>query len=125
MNKLYYLFYKMRFDKAVRMADKAHAADRGRYYVIPNGHYSGKLIVTDRHNFRRMRMKGYFGRDVNMNDVMATCFYVTPDRGESPVREDILAKKKSAYFAWIEFCRVIKRNEKKKGKGKKAPVKKD
>ena len=61
--------------QAVKLADKCHAEDGGRYYVMPtfNRTKGGKrkhaLAVIDRSNFRKLKQK----HSLNMSATDARC----------------------------------------------------
>ncbi len=110
---------KLRLRKAVMTAEEMHASDGGRYYVLPNGDATGKLIVMDRRNFRRLRQKGYIKREKRIRDAVEMCFYATADRsGKRLFDDEGLAALRKKYLAWCEFSRDMKKAEKKAGKKK-------
>ncbi len=77
MNIFKKFFYFLRFRQAVIMADKAHAKNNIRYFVIPDN--KGKLIITDRKNYRLLRRKKYIPGDQSYLLALNTCLYRTPD----------------------------------------------
>ena len=76
MNIIKKLRASIRLNEAVVQADKAHEETGERYYVMPNGK-SGKLIIMDRFNFRKLKQKGYVSHNVFVNDLERECFYCT------------------------------------------------
>lgn len=68
MNIIRKLRASIRLNEAVVQADKAHEETGERYYVMPNGK-SGKLIIMDRFNFRKLKQKGYVSHNVFVNDL--------------------------------------------------------
>ena len=68
----------LRYNEAVRQADKEHRETGERYYVMPNG--NGKLIIMDRSNFRRLKHKHYISHKCSVRDLESECFYCTPYR---------------------------------------------
>lgn len=99
------------------MADKAHRQNGQRYYVMPQ-HYSGgrKLIVMDRYNFRRLKMKHYIHRDARVFDIVRECFYCTPYRdGNRFLAPEDRRKKVIQYFAWVEADRRATKQRRKNG----------
>ena len=74
MNIIKKLRASIRLNEAVVQADKAHEETGERYYVMPNGK-SGKLIIMDRFNFRKLKQKGYLSRSTFVNDLERECFY--------------------------------------------------
>lgn len=107
------LFYRkfkanLQLNEAIRQADAAHAATHERYFVMPGA--NGKLIIMDRFNFRRLRMKHYIGNNVNISDLFRECFYHTPNRAEKdalPAEESY--RKHAAFFQWKEAQRKTNR----------------
>lgn len=94
-----YAFLQYRY--AVRKADKAHLQDRTRFYVMPNAKGKIRLIVTDRKNFRRLRMKHYVNNAMMMDDVMSRCFYYTPDAsGKGAITDTVRTAKFYMYMGW-------------------------
>lgn len=91
------------YREAVSRADRAHAKNGNRYYVMPNASGRVKLIVTDRKNFRQLRMKHYIDSNVKMDDVTMKCFYYTPNRREMNAIDDFLRDVKlHMYYEWYE-----------------------
>lgn len=64
---------------AVRQADKAHGESGDRFFVLPAA--GGKLIVTDRRNFRILKRKHYIDKSKTVSDMERGCFYATPGKG--------------------------------------------
>ena len=91
MNIIRKLRASIRLNEAVVQADKAHEETGERYYVMPNGK-SGKLIIMDRFNFRKLKQKGYLSRSTFVNDLERECFYCTPYKnGSGTLTNDPLA----------------------------------
>lgn len=99
--------------KAINMADEKHADGGGRFYVLPTS--DGKLIVTDKKNFRTLRRKHYIGQDATMQDAMNECFYFTPYKnGSGYITPEILAIKRRQYLSWVDANHELKRQQGKK-----------
>lgn len=97
----------LRLREAIKMADKAHRQTGHRYYVMPQ-HGSGgkKLVVMDRHNFRRLKLKHYIHHEARVFDLVRECFYCPPYRdGNQFLAPEDRTKKASQYFAWVEADR--------------------
>lgn len=100
------LFYRkvkasLQLNEAIRQADAAHAASHERYFVMPGA--NGKLVIMDRFNFRRLRMKHYIGNNVNISDLLRECFYHTLNRAEKDaLPKEEFYRKRAAFFRWIE-----------------------
>lgn len=97
----------LRLREAIRMADKAHIATGNRYYVMPRNGSNGKeLIVMDRKNFRKLKLKHYINGDVRVFDLVRECFYCTSyANGSQYLSEADRKKKVQQYFAWVEADR--------------------
>lgn len=94
----------LRLREAIKMADNAHRITGQRYYVMPQ-HGSGgkKLIVMDRANFRRLKMKRYIHPQAHVSDLVRECFYCTSYRdGNQYLAAEDRKKKVVQYFAWVE-----------------------
>lgn len=97
----------LRLREAIIKADKAFSTTGNRYYVMPgHGSRGQKLIVMDRRNFRRLKIKHYINRDVRVGDLVRECFYCTPQRnGRQFLSPHILKLKRQQYFDWVEADR--------------------
>lgn len=97
----------LRLREAIRMADKAHSRSGQRYYVMPQHHSDGrKLIVMDRYNFRRLKLKHYIHSEARVFDLVRECFYCTGYRdGNQFLDRDTRKKKVAQYFAWVDADR--------------------
>ena len=98
--------------EAVRQAEDAYQKTGKRHYVMPYG-YSKKLVIMDRHNFRKLKQKGYITYKAFVRDLELECFYFTPYRdGRGAITPDARQKKREQYFRWYAACIG---NSKKKG----------
>lgn len=97
------------------MADKAHQQTGHRYYVMPqHGSYGKKLVVMDRYNFRRLKMKHYIQREARVFDLVRECFYCTGYRdGNQSLSPEDRKKKVIQYFAWVEADRKATKQKRK------------
>lgn len=101
----------LRLREAVIKADKAHAENGDRFYVIPAANET--LIVTDRKNFRILKQKSYIHRNCTVADLIAVSFYFTPYRdGSKAIAPDYAVEKREKYFRWVENCRKAKKQRK-------------
>jgi len=97
--------------EAIRKADDAHAAGGGRFYVL--GTTDGKLIVTDKKNFRGLKRKGYIDRNATTQDALNECFYFTPFKdGSGYITPEILAIKRKQYLSWCDAIHELKKKKK-------------
>ena len=108
----------LRLREAIKMAEKAHRETGQRYYVMPqHGSAGKKLVVMDRYNFRRLKMKHYIHRDARVFDLVRECFYCTGYRdGNQFLAPEDRKKKVIQYFAWVEADRKATKKRRKIGK---------
>lgn len=71
----------MRLAHAIRMANKAHAKYKDRFYVMPD--HKDKLIIMRRRTMRILRKRHYMDSRVRMSNMMRESFYFTADRGQN------------------------------------------
>lgn len=91
----------LRFREAVKLADQAHAKNHHRFYVLPT--QDGKLVVTDRKNFRGLRRKGYISRDAKVPELSTHSIYHTGDaRGLGGVLPEYLREKFNDYIKYLK-----------------------
>ena len=94
-----YKFAGIQLWYAIRLADKAHAKSKVRYYVMPDE--KDRLVVMNRKGFRFYKKKGLITHEAKVRDVMKECFYFTPDAGgNSPMTSEIQEAKR---LMWLEY----------------------
>lgn len=82
---------KIVYYNAVRLANKCHAKNGYRYFVVPTT--KGKLIVMDKKNFRILKRKHYLS-DVPTHMLADRCIYHTANRkGECMTEKSRVCKK--------------------------------
>lgn len=118
INNIYIMKFFRRFKAylalrdAIQKADNAHADGGGRYYVL--GTADGKLIVTNKKNFRGLKRKGYIDKDATTQDALNECFYFTPFKdGHGYITPEILAIKRQQYLSWCDAIHELKKKQKK------------
>lgn len=98
----------LKLREAIIMADEQHAKDGDCYYVIPS--LDGKLLIMDRKNFKRLKLKHYIPKDATIQQLRKECFYHTPYADGSycltPFHRKQLAQN---YYAWAFSNRMKKR----------------
>lgn len=110
MNAFQKLYASLKLREAVNQSDKAHARTGERYYVMPTSGVSGKLVIMDRVNFRRLKHKGYISGNPNIGDLEIECFYHTSYRnGTGEIAPDSIAAKRRQYFSWCNAVRKLKK----------------
>lgn len=107
----------LRLRQAILLADKAHRKSGFRYFVIPvHGSHGKKLMVLDRFNFRRLKMKHYIHRLASMSDLQKECFYYTGHaNGRNTISPQQRQMKIAQYFAWVEADRKATKQHRKNG----------
>ena len=97
--------------EACRQADEKHLAGGGRFYVL--GTTDGKLIVTDKKNYRGLKRKGYIDRNATTQDALNECFYFTPFKdGHGYITKETLAIKRKQYLSWCDAIHELKKKKK-------------
>lgn len=92
----------LRLNAAIRQADKAHALNGHRYYVMPTVGNKGQLVIMDRDNFRKLKMKHYINSATSVKDLENECFYCTPySNGTGRLPKVVLDIKRKQYFSWL------------------------
>lgn len=92
----------LRLRSAIKTADKQHSLTGQRFYVIPVAGKRKALIVTDRKNFRLLKLKHYIPSGASISYLEATCFYATPykDGSRQFSKERILAGRER-FMRWF------------------------
>lgn len=91
--------------EAIRKAEEAHRRYGQRFYVMPTFNGSGKLVIMDRKNFRRLKQKHYISSKAQIADLRAECFYFTHDRAGNYLTEADRVRKVCQFFAWVDADR--------------------
>lgn len=114
----------LRFKEAMRQADEKLETTGQRHYVL-KGKYCD-LVVTDRINFRRLRMKHYItNKNAKMVDVAKECLYHTPyASGNGAMDAEKLAQRWVEYYAWYEVARWRKAAHNKEQRMKRCQLRK-
>jgi hypothetical protein len=98
----------LKLRKAINTADELHAKDGDRYYVMPGS--DGKLVIMDRRNFKRLKLKHYINKNATLNDLRRECFYHTPYADGSDRMPAFVRKERAeAYYQWAVFQRIGKK----------------
>lgn len=118
MNIFRKFFAFLRLREAVKIAEKEHLKTGRRYYVMPqHGSAGKKLVVMDRQNFRRLKMKHYISRDARVFDLVRECFYCTGYSNGDQYLDAIGRKRKAMqYFEWVDADRKITKARRRNGK---------
>ena len=93
----------LRYHEAVKQAEKAHESTGHRYYVMPMSGTKGKLIIMDRDNFRKLKVKGYISQNARVKHLELECFYCTSYRkGNGRLSPEDIKSKKELFYQWFE-----------------------
>lgn len=94
----------LRLREAIKKAVTEHLRTGDRYYVLPcMGSKGRKLIIINRRNFRKLKMKHYIPSNARVSHLLSECFYHTPyGNGYLPIHPKEQARKSRQYFAWVE-----------------------
>jgi hypothetical protein len=115
MNLFQRLKSLLTYREAIRKADRAHAKDGRRYYVLPSA--EGKLLIMDRENFRILKHKHYIDHRARVQDLLDECFYCTPYRyGDGVLTPEHLKLKKQQYLSWCRAYHHLKSSKRKKAR---------
>ncbi len=110
MNVITRFFAGLRLREAVKQANAAFEKTGERHYVMPMSGNSGKLIIMDRYNFRKLKHKGYIKPNVFVRDLERECFYCTSYRnGSGRLPAHVIAFKGRQYFEWRANIKKPKR----------------
>lgn len=110
MNFFKKIIATLRLNEAVRQANNAHKKTGQRYYVMPTSGASGKLIIMDRRNFRKLKQKRYITHRAFVRDLEVECFYCTPYRnGTGALTKEAELIKRQNYFMWLEQVSKMRR----------------
>lgn len=94
-----YIKAQLNYINAVRTADEQHSKTGERYFVLPEK--KGKLWVTDKRTFRKLKAKGYFKKSLKVKDLYGGCFYATPGRlGNDGMPDNLQKMYKKLYIQW-------------------------
>lgn len=114
MNIFHKFYASMKLREAIRKAEEAHSRFGQRFYVMPTFNGSGKLVIMDRSNFRRLKQKRYISDRAHVADLHAECFYCTSDRAGNCLSEEDRRHKVLQYFYWVEADRKARKTTKSK-----------
>lgn len=93
----------IRLREAVKKADLAHRETGERYYVMPISGTNKHLVVMDKHNFKKLKRKGYIDKVATVRDLASECFYCTPYRnGMGQLSKEIDDVKREEYYSWCK-----------------------
>jgi hypothetical protein len=100
--------------KAIEQADAAREKYGRRFFVMPT--QDGKLVVMDKYDLRRLKVKHYIDKSTNVATLLQEAFYFTAlgnGLGElDPQDRKIRAR---AYYKWYDLTYKINRINRRKG----------
>lgn len=113
MNIFKKIKYFFMYQRAISMANNAYHTTGNRHYVMPTP--QGKLMVTDRANFRLLKRKHYINPNATLGHLTAECFYHTPHRGGTHAMHPTKVKAQlHLYWQWAQLFEKRKKQHKKK-----------
>lgn len=76
VNYIHYNVDELKLKFAIRMADKAHAQNGKRYFVMPDE--KDRLIIMHRPSFKKLKNSGRMSYHAKVADLIRESFYFTP-----------------------------------------------
>ena len=112
--KAYLMLYK-----AIEQADTAREQYGRRFYVMHT--QDGKLVVMDKYDLRRLKVKHYIDRGVNVETLLQESFYFTPlASGLGEINPQDRKTRERAYYKWYDLTCKINRINRRRGSQPKA-----
>lgn len=109
---IHYNVDELKLKFAIHMANKAHAENGKRYYVMPDD--KNQLIIMHRPSFRKMKHAGRISYQAKVADVKRESFYFTPysskDEEKEPITPNIQEAKRLMFHRYMKESRLQKRN---------------
>lgn len=92
--------------EAVQQADTARAQYGRRFYVMPT--QDGKLVVMDKFDLRRMKVKHLIDKKCNVENLLHESFYFTPlASGLGEINPQDRKTRERAYYRWYDLtCKL-------------------
>ena len=105
--------------KAVEQAETARREYGRRFYVMPT--QDGKLVVLDKYDLHRLKVKHYISKDTNVESLLRDSFYFTPlASGLGEINPQDRKVRERAYYKWYDLTCKINRINRRKGSQPKA-----
>lgn len=105
--------------KAVEQAESARKQYGRRFYVMPT--QDGKLMVMDKYDLRRLKVKHYVSKETNVESLLSESFYFTPlASGLGGLDPQDRKTRERAYYKWYDLTCKINRINRRKGSAPKA-----
>ena len=112
--KAYLMLYK-----AIEQAETARTQYGRRFYVMPT--QDGKLVVMDKYDLRRLKVKHYIDRGVNVETLLQESFYYTAlASGLGEINPQDRKNRERAYYKWYDLTCKINRINRRRGSQPKA-----
>ena len=92
--------------EAVQQADSARVQYGRRFYVMPT--QDGKLVVMDKFDLRRMKVKHLIDKKCNVETLLHESFYFTPlGSGLGEINPQDRKTRERAYYRWYDLtCKL-------------------
>lgn len=94
--------------EAVQQADSARVQYGRRFYVMPT--QDGKLVVMDKYDLRRMKVKHLIDKNCNVETLLQESFYFTPlASGLGEIDPQDRKNRERAYYRWYDLTYKLNR----------------
>lgn len=106
-------------NEAISKAEAAREQYGRRFYVMPQ--QDGKLVVMDKYDLRRLKVKHYIDKGTNVADLLRDSFYFTAQgNGLEEMHPQDRKNRTRAYYKWYELTYKVNKIKRRKGSQPKA-----
>lgn len=105
--------------KAIEQAEAARVKHGRRFFVMPT--QDGKLVVMDKYDLRRLKVKHYLDKSCHVEDLLRESFYYTSlGNGLGEIDPQDRQVRAHAYYRWYDLVHKINLINQRKGSAPKA-----
>lgn len=115
VNYIRYNVDELKLKFAIHMANKAHAQNGKRYFVMPDE--KDRLIIMHRPSFRKLKHSGQVSYQAKVKDLIRESFYFTPytNTARCNVEKEIISpevqeSKRIMFHKYMKESRLRKKN---------------
>lgn len=112
VNYIHYNVDELKLKFAIHMANKAHAQNGKRYFVMPDD--KDRLIIMHRPSFRKLKHTGRMSYNAKVKDLKRESFYFTPYTSNMIEEEIIIPEvqeaKRIMFHKYMKESRLRKKN---------------
>lgn len=115
VNYIHYNVDELKLKFAIHMANKAHAQNGKRYFVMPDE--KDRLIIMHRPSFRKLKHSGQVSYQAKVKDLIRESFYFTPytNTARCNVEKEIISpevqeSKRIMFHKYMKESRLRKKN---------------